>query len=126
MTSYAKQPTPRNPHLLALARGKECLLRVPGVCNGDPETTVAAHSNQLIHGKSRGLKASDARSVWACARCHTWLDSSYVASREEKQEAFATGHQRQVIEWRKIAAGPEGRDKASALWALRELGELIL
>ncbi len=25
------------------ARGRECQVRIPGVCNGNPETTVLAH-----------------------------------------------------------------------------------
>lgn len=25
------------------ARGRECQVRIPGVCNGNPETTILAH-----------------------------------------------------------------------------------
>lgn len=59
----------RNPALLKLAQGKLCLLSIPKVCNGNPETTVAAHSNQLIHDKGKGIKAHDWASVWACSAC---------------------------------------------------------
>lgn len=49
--NYPKEPRQRNPHLLKMAQGEPCLLRIPGVCNGDSDTTVAAHSNQSAHGK---------------------------------------------------------------------------
>jgi hypothetical protein len=42
----------RHPHLLSMARGQSCLLLVPGICNGDRSTVVAAHSNLSIHGKA--------------------------------------------------------------------------
>lgn len=58
----------RNPALLKLAQGKLCLLSIPKVCNGNPETTVAAHSNQLIHDKGKGIKAHDWASVWTSWR----------------------------------------------------------
>lgn len=33
----------RSVNLRKTARGRECQLRVPGVCNFNPETTVLAH-----------------------------------------------------------------------------------
>ena len=56
--SYPKKPRQRNPTLLNMAKGEPCLLRVPGVCNGDSDTTVAAHSNQSAHGKGKAMKAT--------------------------------------------------------------------
>ncbi len=72
--NYPKEPRQRNPTLLNMAKGEPCLLRVPGVCNGDSDTTVAAHSNQSAHGKGKAMKAHDWASVWACSACHMWLD----------------------------------------------------
>ncbi|WP_225784677.1 nuclease domain-containing protein [Xenophilus sp. Marseille-Q4582] len=110
----------RNRALLDLARGAPCLLRIPRVCNDDRETTVAAHSNLGQHGKAGARKADDQYSVFACARCHSWLDGSYSATLEQKREAFLMGHARQVHAWRKVAAdaGRPERDRAAARWAL--------
>lgn len=45
----------RNKALLRLARGQECKVQIPGICNGNPETVVSAHSNW--HDKGMSLKA---------------------------------------------------------------------
>lgn len=55
------------------ARGKDCSLRIPGVCNFNPETTVLAH---LPCGrKGMGMKSPDNMAVFACSACHDRLDS---------------------------------------------------
>lgn len=56
------------------ARGKSCKVRVPGVCNGDPETVVLAHLN----GAGVGRKAPDHHGADACCACHEWLDGGYA------------------------------------------------
>lgn len=94
----------RDPDLLKLAQGAECLLKCHPYCMGDEgSTTVAAHSNQLIHGKGRGLKADDCMSVWACTRCHDWLDIGGEMTKRQKAKIFDEGWYRQVGEWHKIA-----------------------
>lgn len=53
------------------AKGRDCQIRLPGVCNGDPETTVLAHLN----GGGMGMKRSDlACGAWACSACHDAVD----------------------------------------------------
>lgn len=118
----AKPEPQRNDHLLSMARGRPCLLRTR-LCNFDANTTVAAHSNLLAHGKGRGRKADDCYTVWACARCHTWLDSSYDADFSEKEAAFMSGLVAQVDEWKAIAdsAASSPKDRAAAKWALQRL-----
>lgn len=118
----AKPEPQRNPHLLSMARGRPCLLRTR-VCNFDNSTTVAAHSNLLAHGKGRGRKADDCYTVWACARCHTWLDSSYDAEFAEKEEAFMRALVAHADEWKAIAgsAVSSPKDRTAALWALQRL-----
>lgn len=113
----------RNRALLDLAQGAPCLLRIPRVCRDDRESTVAAHSNLHQHGKGGARKADDEYSAWACARCHTWLDSSYSATFEEKRAAFAIGHARQRIAWQAIAEDVlRGEvDRRAAQWALGKL-----
>ena len=110
----------RNSTLLAMAKGMPCLLRVPGVCQGGTETTVAAHSNLSIHGKAGARKADDQYSVWGCMACHIgWLDQGR-APRAAKKAAFMAAHMRQVEEWRFIAAdmGNPISNRNAALWAL--------
>lgn len=120
---YPKTPRKENPALLKMAHGKPCLLRVR--CDGSPsETTVAAHSNSQKHGKGMGRKADDCYTVWACARCHTWLDSSYNATQEERQAAFEAAHKRQVKAWNDMVfdiGGKDYMDGRVARWALDQL-----
>lgn len=110
----------RRPRLLDLAMDQRCLLRIPNVCMGNTETTVACHSNMSVHGKGGTRKADDQYSVWGCMACHRWLDQDRRPSYEEKVEAFLRAHQLQVLEWRKIAADParSAADKAAVTWAL--------
>ena len=97
----------RDPDLLKLAQGAECLLKVHPYCMGEEgSTTVACHSNLLIHGKGRGLKADDCMTVWGCVRCHDWLDGGGELSKRQKAKIFDEGWYRQVHEWHKIADNP--------------------
>ncbi len=63
------------------ARGQECKVRVPGVCNGDPDTVVLAHLN----GAGVGMKAPDWKAADACSACHEWLDGGYANKGERKE-----------------------------------------
>lgn len=112
----------RNRHLLDMARGQRCLLRVPGVCNGDIRTTVACHSNLGVHGKAGARKADDEFTVHGCSACHHWLDRG-PADATLKAVTFMRAHLDQVAEWRAIAADPSqpARDRAAAQWALDHL-----
>lgn len=58
--------------LRKLARGMPCLLRIPNVCNHDPETTVLAHVR--IPGTGMGRKPTDLAGIWCCEACHSCLD----------------------------------------------------
>lgn len=71
-----------------LARGQPCQFKIPGVCNHDDSTSVWAHSNELRHGKGRGIKAHDCYGAIGCSSCHAWLDNDMAASRSEKQAVF--------------------------------------
>jgi hypothetical protein len=112
------------PHLLRMALGMPCLFRVRGVCNHNPETTVAAHSNWAQHGGKGGArKADDCYSAWACSCCHAWLDSG-PADGEIKKTQFLLAHMDQVQMWREIASGVTGapaKDRAAAALALEHL-----
>ncbi|AWL07659.1 DUF1364 domain-containing protein [Massilia oculi] len=56
------------------ARGRDCTLMLPGVCNRDPATTVLCHSNRLADGKGMALKAPDSAACFGCSDCHDVLD----------------------------------------------------
>ncbi len=57
------------------ARGRECQVRIGGVCNYDPETTVLAHMNtKTLFGCGTGQKVPDVLGAWACSACHDVID----------------------------------------------------
>ncbi len=72
--SAMKTKGPRMTPIRRAARGQDCTLRIPGVCNGDPETTVLCHSNALADGKGMGLKTPDTAACFGCSSCHDVLD----------------------------------------------------
>lgn len=55
------------------ARGRECQVRIPTVCNGNPETTVLAHV-RMAGITGAGQKAPDMLGSWACSDCHAECD----------------------------------------------------
>ena len=61
--------------LRAEAKGRECQIRIPGVCNKNPETTVLAHlNNKGLFGVGVGQKVPDIFGAWACSACHNVVD----------------------------------------------------
>ena len=53
------------------ARDEDCTLRLVGVCNYNPQTTVFAH----VGGGGMGIKRHDISGCYACSNCHTYIDS---------------------------------------------------
>lgn len=58
------------------ARDRDCAIRLPGVCNFNPETTVLAHL-RLIGISGFGIKAPDELGAHACSACHAYVDSHH-------------------------------------------------
>jgi hypothetical protein len=87
----------RSPSLLASARGKDCTLQIPGVCNGNPETTVAAHANWQEYGKGGALKAHDIFHARACSACHAEIDQGKNLDYDEKKFYWQRGFERTVL-----------------------------
>lgn len=55
------------------AKSRECQVRLPGVCNFNPETTVLAHYRMAgLNGV--GMKPDDIFGAWACSSCHDEID----------------------------------------------------
>lgn len=120
--AVAKSEPKRNPALLAMANGRECLLCPPGLCQCTPGSVVACHSNLYIHGKAGARKADDQYTVWGGDFAHRWLDQG-GATFLRKEAAFMAAHLRQVLAWRAVAADPSepARFRKAALWALEQL-----
>ncbi|XUU45854.1 DUF1364 domain-containing protein [Serratia nematodiphila] len=55
------------------ARGRDCQIRIPGVCNFNPETTVLAHY-RLAGTCGTAIKPDDTQAAWACSACHDEVD----------------------------------------------------
>jgi hypothetical protein len=54
------------------ARGKDCTIRIPGVCNFDNSTVVHCHKN----GGGMGMKANDILGARGCSKCHSAVDGA--------------------------------------------------
>jgi hypothetical protein len=67
-----------------LCCGQPCYLLIPGIPQHDPGTVVPCHSNQLAHGKAKGMKAHDKFTVPGCWLCHRELDQGSRFTREQK------------------------------------------
>lgn len=63
----------RSQKVINTARGAPCALRLPGICNSNPETTVWAHLNGF--GKGMGIKTHDILGFPACSSCHAAYDT---------------------------------------------------
>lgn len=55
------------------ARGAQCMVRLPGICNGNTETTVLAHL-RMAGITGIGQKAPDLFGAFACSACHDAID----------------------------------------------------
>lgn len=84
-----REPRLSIPKILAAARGEMCTVQHPEHCNGNPETTVAAHSDWFNKGK--GMKSDDLAVAFACFGCHAWLDQSRD---EDRLYYWTRGHLR--------------------------------
>ncbi|WP_215268099.1 DUF1364 domain-containing protein [Escherichia coli] len=67
------------------ARGRECQVRIYGVCNGNPETTVLAHY-RLAGTCGTATKPHDMQSAIACSSCHDLIDGRVKTSDYTKEE----------------------------------------
>ena len=74
-------------NLRAAAKGKPCMIRLEGICNGNPETTVLCHF-RLVGVSGMGMKSPDLIGAWGCDACHRFCDSN---KDDHTQLAFARG-----------------------------------
>lgn len=79
--------------LTEFARNMPCLIRVPQICNFNPETVVACHFRDTSLGAGMGIKPHDLMSAHGCDACHSAVDGrvSTPFSREELRLMHAVG-----------------------------------
>lgn len=70
------------------------------ICGLDGQTQ-AAHSNMAIHGKGRGIKASDIYTAALCFACHHDIDAGHSLTKEQKQTMFLDALKRTWAELQK-------------------------
>lgn len=87
----------RSKALTRSAKGQPCRLRLPGICNGNPETTVWAHVNSF--GKGMGIKTHDLLGFPACSDCHAAYDQGKDRS-QYTGDAFRALCETLVALWR--------------------------
>lgn len=103
MNAIPKFPYVRSKKLLEACRRIPC--QHCGVRDG---TVCAAHSNQSIHGKGRGVKASDIYIASLCFTCHSNLDQGREGSREYRAGLWNAAHEKTVAMLNKLGLWPEG------------------
>jgi hypothetical protein len=67
------------------ARGQDCKLEIPFVCNSDPDTTVLAHVGR--HGTAK--RNHDDEAIYACSACHDAIDyrtNIFLSNNESEQK----------------------------------------
>lgn len=66
------------------AKGRECMVRIPFVCNGNSETVVLAHY-RMSGLCGVGQKPNDLLGAWACSACHDAIDGRAKTEFEREQ-----------------------------------------
>lgn len=65
------------------ARGEDCAIRIPNVCNRDNETTIFAHLSGVRFGHGMAHKVLNMFGAYSCSSCHDLVDgrtrSDYTA-----------------------------------------------
>lgn len=87
-----------------LCHGRDCYLQIPGVCTNNPETVVPCHSNQLKHGKGKGIKADDEKTVPGCYACHYELDQGKNLSKQERRDYWDAAYDRWRMDRERLMA----------------------
>lgn len=73
------------------ARGRECAIRIPQICNGNSETVVLCHlNNKALFGAGIGLKVPDIFGAWGCQACHDAVDGRDGWTHQTTKDAIQT------------------------------------
>lgn len=82
--------------ITASARGQNCTVRLPGVCNFNPETTVFAHISGIRFGHGVAIKTEFG--AYACSACHDMIDGRVNRPAGMSQDEARLAHFQGVIE----------------------------
>ena len=63
--------TTRSKKITKSVQGQDCTLRLPDICNFNPETTIFAH---IGTNRGMGIKCADYFGVYSCSSCHDEID----------------------------------------------------
>jgi Protein of unknown function (DUF1364) len=63
------------------AKDQDCMVRIPGICNRNSQTTVLAHY-RLSGTCGMGMKPIDLAGAWCCSDCHDAIDGRSKTSFE--------------------------------------------
>lgn len=77
------------------AKGRECQIRLVGVCNYNPETVVLCHRN----GGGMALKQPDLFGAFGCSSCHDEVDrrTCKIDAKEVKLDFYEGVFRTQLI-----------------------------
>lgn len=78
------------------ARGQECTVRIPSICNGNPETVVFAHVNGIRFGHGVGKKTK--WGAYSCSACHDCTDGRIPRPHGMTHDQVKLAHYEGVIE----------------------------
>ena len=79
------------------AKGENCTVRLVGICNRNPATTVFAHY-RLAGYCGTGIKPPDFMGAYACSDCHAEADRhTRHLEADFVQAAFAEGVMRTLV-----------------------------
>ncbi len=73
---FSKPTKIRSKKITQSAKGENCTLRIPGICNHNPETVVFAHVHTKFSGM--GAKSNDIHGFYCCSECHSAYDRHEV------------------------------------------------
>lgn len=83
------------------ARGEQCQVRLPGICTGDPETTIWSHARWGAAGKGGATKALDIAGAYACTACDAAYDGQRKPppgyTRDDVDRDWCMGHFRSLV-----------------------------
>ncbi|MGM7905863.1 DUF1364 domain-containing protein [Yersinia enterocolitica] len=83
------------------ARGRECQIRIVGICNGNAETSVLAHY-RMAGTCGTGIKPDDLQAAIGCSDCHDAIDGRKKSdyTRDELRLLHAEGVFRTQAIWK--------------------------
>ena len=83
------------------AKGKDCQVRIIGVCSFDPAQTIWSHVRFSAAGRGRAIKAVDICGAYACTSCDAVYDGQAKRpdgmTREQVDMDWFMGHMRSLV-----------------------------